>query len=218
MTADDIKTAAKRHRRAALAGGLIGLLLLVGYIGYEYAMTPARPDLHAARASDIVAYIDDQRGLCKLPRIEEQKFLHKWREVVMADSRKKDDLRTCLADMKDQDRKSFFESMFKYGKRAFLDDAKLYSRMSRDDQYAFLRKKITEYREQLLFMKDVAEGLAGEFKGSQDDFQRWVVEHSTPEERALGEPYVDALKHVRAQIKKEQRARASTSLPVDAGG
>ncbi len=216
MVEHEIKKVTTRHRRAAMAGGLAGLSLLVGYICYEYAMTPARPDVHAAKAAEIVAYISNERGLGKLSRIEEQEFLVQWREAVMGDNGKKDDLRDCLAGLEEQDRKPFVESMFKYGKRAFLDDAKLYLRMSRDDQYAFLRKKITDYREQVLFMKDIADGLKTETPGTQDDFQRWVIEHSTPEERTLGEPYVDALKHVRVQMKKEERA--STSLPVDAEG
>jgi len=62
-----------------------------------------------------------------------------------------------------------------------------------------------EGRDQALQFKDIA--LALKTSGGQrtDDIQQWVMENTTAEERVIGEPFVDALKRVREQIKKEER-------------
>ena len=218
MTADEIKTTVKRHRRAAFIGGLAGLLLLVGWIAYDFSMTPLRPDLHTAKAAQIVAYIGDERGLPTLPQIEEHQFLLQWRDIVMQDHEKREELKACFTHLDKPQRKVFSEAIFKYFKRAFIDDAKRYARTPADQKYDFLHKKTAEYREQALFMKEVAVGFKDQVSGRQDDLQKWIMEHTTAEDRAIGEPYFDALKRVREQVKKQQRAPASapaqTSKPT----
>ncbi|MBN2563746.1 MAG: hypothetical protein JXQ75_22745 [Phycisphaerae bacterium] len=206
MTADQIRTTVKQHRRAALIGGIAGLVLLFGYIGYNFAMTPPQPDLQTAKAAEVVAYIADERGLAKLPQINQQQFLIRWRDLVMREPQKKEELKECFLSLNDDQRKAFSDAVFKHVKRTFLDDAQQYRQTLKDTRHEFLRKKIAEYHEQAVFMKDVAVGFKKQVSGTQEDMQKWVMEHTSPEERALGEPYVDALKRVREQIKKEERA------------
>lgn len=213
MMTNDAKTTVKRYRRAALGGGCVGLLALAAYFGYDYAMTPARPDLPTASARDVVAYISSDRGLPKLPQIEEQQFLLEWRFILAEFPEKREELKACFSEVDDQQRKAFSEAMFKHFKRAFLEDAKRFLRTSKEQKYAFLRKKVAEYRDQAGLLKDLAVGFKKQFTGRQDDVQKWIIEHTTADERAVAEPYVDALKSVREQVRKEERA--PTSAPSD---
>ncbi|MBK8267864.1 MAG: hypothetical protein IPK83_05990 [Planctomycetes bacterium] len=48
MTTQDVTTTVKRHRPAALIGGIAGLIL-AGYFGYDIAMTPSEPAIATAR-------------------------------------------------------------------------------------------------------------------------------------------------------------------------
>jgi hypothetical protein len=206
MTTDEIKRTVRRHRRAAAAGGIVGLALLLGYVAYNFAMTPNRPDLQAAPPSTVVAYVGSARGLSGLPQIEQRRFLERWGELLRADAKRREDLRACLENLTDDDHKAFTEAMFAHFKRAFIDDAKQYARLPKEQQYDFLKKRIIDGRDQVLLLKDVTAGLKSPFAGNQDEFQNWLMEHTTPEERAIGEPYFNALKHVRPQMEKEDRA------------
>jgi hypothetical protein len=210
MTVDEMMGAVKRHRRAALVGGIGGLALLTAYLAYEFAMTPARPDPRTAQAAEVVTYIADARGLPRLSQIEEQRFLQQWRDVLLQEPRNKEELKLCLADLGDQQRKSFSEAIFKHFKRAFLDDAGRYGQTPKDLKYEYLETKVAQYRQQAVFLKDVAMGFSKQFSGRQDDLQKWIMEHTSAEERAVGEPYLEALKRVREQIRKQQPAAASS--------
>ena len=215
MTAEDFKTTVNRHRPAALIGGIAGAGILIGYVVYYFAMIPPTPDLKTAPPAEVVAYVGNERGLDRLPQIEQQNFMLRWRDVLLEDAGKKDALRACLETLPDEPRKAFSEAIFKHLKRAFLDDAKLFSQTPKEQQYAFLQKRIIEGREQILFIKDVTIGLKNTLPGSQDEFQKWLLEHTTPEERAWGEPYYNALKRVRVQVEKEERTSQPAGGEVD---
>jgi hypothetical protein len=218
MTIDEPKTPATRHRSAAKIGAVAGLALLLVYLGYEYGMTPMVPDVQKATAAEVVAYISDSRGLSRQPQVEQQRFLERWRDLIMSDAAKKEELRTCFEKMDDLLRKDFSAEMFKHFKRSFLDDAKMYAAMPRESKSAFLRDKATQYRDRAVFLKDVAVGFGKQFKGTEDDMREWIMENTTAEERALGEPYAEALKKADEQIRKEQRGTPTTSPQTPAQG
>jgi hypothetical protein len=188
-----------------MAGGLIGLALLIGYIAYEYVLTPSAPDLQKCTAAEVIAYIGSPRGLAKLPQVQQQRFLERWRDLVTQDVKKKEELKACFEGMDEDARKDFSAELFKHIKRSFLDDAKGYARLVQEERYAFLRDRIDQYRERALFVKDVAAGFSRQFKGTEDDMRGWIMEHTTAEERAIGEPYVEALKRAEEQVHKEKR-------------
>jgi hypothetical protein len=210
MTTDQVKTTVHRHRRAAIAGGLIGLALLSAYVVYEYAMTPKTPDLQRSPAGDVVVFIANSRGLGKMPQVEQQRFLERWRDLVMQDAKKKEELKACFETLDESLRQEFSAELFKHIKRNFLDDAKAYARLQEGQRFAFLHDRIGQYRDRALFVKDVGRGFSKQFKGTEEDLRGWVMEHTTAEERAIGEPYVEALKRAEEQARKErQRAAAS---------
>jgi hypothetical protein len=214
MTTDEIKTKVKHHRHAAVIGGVIGLALLLGYIAYTFAMTPARPDLPKAQPTEVIAYISNERGLPKLTQIEQQKFLERWGDLLREDAKRREDLRACLENLTDDQRKAFSEAMFTHFKRAFLDDARQYAHLKPEQQYDFLKKRIVDGRQQLLLLKEVTAGIKNPFAGNQDEFQNWLLQHTTPEERTIGEPYYNALKHVRPQVDKERSSPPAASQPT----
>jgi hypothetical protein len=205
MTTNQVKATVHRHRPAAMAGGLIGLALLIGYIAYEYVLTPSAPDLQKCTAAEVITYIGSPRGLAKLPQVQQQRFLERWRDLVTQDAKKKEELKACFEGMDEDARKDFSAELFKHIKRSFLDDAKGYARLAQEERYAFLRDRIDQYRERALFVKDVAAGFSRQFKGTEDDMRGWIMEHTTAEERAIGEPYVEALKRAEEQVHKEKR-------------
>lgn len=211
MTAEEMKTTVKHHRRSALAGGLLGLALLVAYGIYHFAMTPGLPDLKTATAAEVVAFVGNERGLGRMPQIEQQQFMMRWRDALMEDAGKKDGLRDCLQSLDDESRKAFTEAMFRHLKRAFLDDAKLFKHTPPEKQFDFLKKRLDEGRAQLLLIKEATAGLKSDLPGNQDEFQGWLLKNTTAEERAWGEPYYNALKHVRTQVEKGERTSQPTS-------
>lgn len=187
-----------------MVGILAGLAVLVGWVGYVALATPAMPDLQKASAADVVAYVSSPRGLAALPQIQQEQFLQRWREQL-ADEGARRKLSEYLSNLPEDQRRPFGEAMFEHIKKVFLDDARRFSQLKAEEKNAFLRKKIVEYRDQVLAMKEVAAGFKGMIGSRPDDAQQYIVEHSTPKERALGEPYADALKRVREQVKKEER-------------
>ena len=205
MTNEQQHRGVKRYRLAAIGGVVVGVGLLAGYFAYESAMTPAKPNISTAAAAEVVAYIGDDRGLTKLSQVEQEQFLIQWREHVATPAAKKD-LKSCFDGLEDDARKRFSDSIFKHIKRAFISDARQFSRLIQPQEKSnFIRKKVGEYRDQALFAKDVAAAFKGDLSKRPEDLQQWAIENTTAEERSLAEPYMDALKRIREIIRKEER-------------
>lgn len=206
MTTDEFKSAARRHRPAALIGGAIGLALLLSYVAYQLAVTPRRPPVQSASAAEVVAYVSNSRGLAALSQIEARQYLTQWRDAIMGDPARKAELKQCLEGLGDPERKALVESLFAQGKRAFLDDAERYRRLtSSQEQHHFLRQRLEEYQGQAAFFKDLAEIFQRDLAGTPQEFQRWIFEHTTAEERERGQSYVTAMQRVAEQVRKEER-------------
>jgi hypothetical protein len=215
MTSDDVRTAVKRHRRAAVYGGVVGLALLIAYVAYAVIQTPPVPDLDSAPPLDVVSYIANPRGLAKQPDIEQQRFLEQWEDVVMRDPQRKEALRACFEGIDDETRERFSDAFFDNVKRAFLEDAKRFNRLPVEERYAFLSERTGAYRERVLFLKDVAAGFKKQLPRTQDEGMQWLMKHTTAEERDVGTPYAEALKRIQEQLKKEGRApEAQASAPT----
>jgi hypothetical protein len=122
----------------------------------------------------------------------------------MKDAKRKKELKTSFETLDKNVRKDFSAELFKHIKRSFLDDARGYARLAQEERYAFLRDRIDQYSERALFVKDVAAGFSKQFKGTEEDLRGWIMEHTTAEERAIGEPYVEALKRAEEQVHQEK--------------
>lgn len=204
MTTDEVKTMVKKHRWAAIFGGAAGLVLLCSWVGYEIVATPALPAVQSANVVEVVAYISNERGLAKLTQIEQQQFLERWTEHVTKEENRQA-LKTCFDQLGDKERKKFTGAISKHLKRGFIDDARQFATLSdQGEQNRFLRSKLAEGYDQISFIKEVAGAFRGDL-GGREEFNQWVLEHTTAKEQVLGERYVEALKRVALQVKREER-------------
>ncbi len=211
MTNGEVKQSFRKHRTAAIAGGVAGLLLIGGWFGYDMAVTPSQPDLTTARASEIVSYIASDRGLGRLTQIEQQQFLDQWKAHLQQEGRDAE-LKTCMDELGDEERKAFTAVVIRQSKRAFVDDAKRYAQQRTPaDKDKFIRERLAQYAAQAEFTKRVAASFKGDAPKSQDELHKWIMQNTTAEERAIGEPYFEALKRVREIVRKEERGAQSAS-------
>lgn len=201
------------RKRPALLGGLVGLvavLAILGYIGYGIAMTPSKPVLATAQAREIIDYISNPRGLQSLSRVEQEKFLDSWKQSLLDKPEKKGELKAAFNGMSDADRQEFTDGIFDPIKRSFVEDARVYARTPSNERHKFLREKFQLYAREALFIKEVGDAFKTDVLGGQDEQQKWIMRHTTPEERVVCEPYVTALQDIKEQVKKEQRHAATT--------
>lgn len=204
MTADDVKTTVKKHRWSAILGGAAGLVLLLGWVGYRIVTTPTQPVIQTASAAEVVAYISNERGLATLSQIEQQQFLDRWTAHVTQKEHRQE-LKTCFDQLSDHERKQFTDAISKHLKRAFIDEAREFAALTdQTERNRFLRKKLAEGHERINFIKEVAGAFQGDL-GGREEFNQWVLEHTTAKEQVLGERYVEALKRVALQVKREAR-------------
>ncbi len=209
MTSEEVKTTVKTHRKSAFLGVAVGVVLVGGYFAAELMLTPAEPEVQTAPVGDVVAYVIDSRGLEKLSDIEQTRLLDRWKERIIRDEAYKSSLKDSLLSLPDADRKAFTDAIFKQLKRTFINDALQFSQLaSGAAQSEFCRKRVEILDAERAFLTDLAGVFKGDFPGP-DKFQEWIISHTSAAERQLGEPYIDALKRVRTQIKKEERAKPS---------
>lgn len=202
----EAKNTIHRHRASAYAGGAVGLAILIGWFAYNAAMTPDKPVIQTAKAAEVVEYIRNDRGLNKLPQIEQLQFLEQWKEHVMQEGPKQE-LKECFDNLDENQRKTFVAAITRHFKRAFMDDARRYTQLTQPgERNTFIRDRLKQYATEGLFLKDVARSFRNDLRGSPDDMKRWIMDNTTPEERAIGEPYADALKRVREQIRQQEQA------------
>lgn len=204
--------AIQARKRPAMIGGMIGMVAVlgaIGYVAYGLLMTPDKPSIATASQREVVEFISNPRGLRKLPRVEQEKLLLGWRQSLMSDEAKQTELKKCFDGMNDVERSDFTESVFDHIKRAFVEDARAYAQTPSNERYKFLREKFQAYTGEAMFMKQVAGSFKGGAAVGYDEQQKWIIEHTTPAERAICEPYVQALQDTREHVKKEQRNTAS---------
>jgi hypothetical protein len=213
MPTEQVKTIVKSHRPALVVGLIAGLALIVGVVGYQVAMTPAMPVLPKAAASEVVEYIANPRGFSRLAQVQQRQFLDEWRRHIAA-APARDELKDCLKGLSEDKREEFVTAIARQLKKEFMDDAKRYAQLTRPEEKGdFCRQKVAEVRAQALEFKDIMLVMKSSSSTRSDDLQQWILENTTAEERAIGEPYVDALKRVGDQMKKESRTTASAESP-----
>jgi hypothetical protein len=206
MTTVEVKSTIKRHRPAAYVGGAVGLAILIGWFAYNAAMTPAKPIIQTAKAAEVIEYVSNDRGLNSLAQIEQQHFLEQWKSHVMQEGPKQE-LKTTFESLDEEQRKRFVTAMTRHFKRAFMDDAKHFAQLTQPtERNKFIRERLQQYAGEGVFLKDVAKSFKNDFRGGPDEMKRWFMENTTPEERAIGEPYADALKRVNEQVRQQERA------------
>lgn len=207
MTHEEAKIVVKRHWPAAIIGGTVGLLILLAWVSYVALVTPEVPVIQTAPAAKVLAFIADERGLSGLPEIEQEQFLERWEKHATQPANKKE-LIESFDELNDEQRKRITDVTFKHLKQAFVADARRFARLETPaEKNTFCRRKVAELQAQSEFIKDVVVAFNPDF-GGRDQMNKWILDHTSAEERDLGTAFLAALDRVRKQMEKESRASA----------
>ncbi|HUN82091.1 MAG TPA: hypothetical protein VMV81_11360 [Phycisphaerae bacterium] len=201
-----------KHHRPALIGGIIaGVLLIGGFVAYQVVATPPTPIVQKAAPAEMVEFVANKRGLAKLADIQQKQFFEDWKRKL-EDKQARDDLKAYLKNLDDERREAFVNALAGHFKKNFIDDARKFAQLrTPGEKNEFVRAKLIEGRDQAIQFKDIAISLKTGGGRRTDDIQQWIMDNTTAEERAIGEPFVDAMKRVREQMKKEERGTTTAS-------
>ncbi len=212
MMVEEINASVKKNRNWAVLGIGVGIVLIVAYFGFEMIMSVERPPVQGTNPKVIVSYISNPRGLEKLAEIEQRQFLEEWQSYLMSDAEAKDALKAHLKDLTSADRKAFLNSMLMKVKGIVMDDARQFERMTSADRNKFMQKKAVEFESQSAFIKELAL-LFGSEAPSPERFQSWVFEKTTPKEREIATPYLEAVHNVIDQLRTQRRNQSVAANP-----
>ncbi|MCB9856996.1 MAG: hypothetical protein H6818_15055 [Phycisphaerales bacterium] len=202
----------KQNRNWAVLGIGVGLALIIGYFGYGIVMAVEQPTIRDSKPKVIVSYISNPRGLRNLTRFEQRQFLEEWRLYLMSDADAKEALTQHLKDLDLDQRKAFVEQMVWQFKEIVVDDARQYSRMSTAERNKLVQKKAEELEGQEVFVRDLSK-VFGKDIGGQDEMRRMVFDITSPEEREICMPYLDALQRVLEQKRRQRRNEEAVAKP-----
>jgi len=211
MTTAEINQSVKQNRNWVLVGVGVGVALIAAYFGYEFAMTPERPAIASAPQAQIVAYIINPRGMEKLANIEQQQFLDDWRDRLAESPSERESLKSALTALSSDSRKAFIERMLGQFRGIVIADAKQFDQMGTAERNKFVFKKAAEFEGHESFVRDLA-AIFGKEGMSQDKLREWIFENTTPQDRDICIPYIEAMQRVIEQRRKE-RTRAATAQP-----
>jgi hypothetical protein len=209
MTTEEINRSVKQNRNWVLVGVAVGVALIAGYFGYEFAMRPDRPAIATAPQAQIVDYIINPRGMETLANIEQQQFLDDWRERLLKSAEDKEALKAALTNLPSESRKRFIDTMLRQFKQIVVNDAEQFDQLGTAERNKFIFKQATEFEAQEAFVTDLAK-IFGKEGMSQDDLREWIFKETSPREREICIPYVEAMNRVIEQRRKERRAEATT--------
>lgn len=211
MPTQQVQEIVKHHRPALFGGILVGVLLIAGVVTYQVAATPPTPIVQKASAAELVEFVSNKRGLAKLPDIQQKQFFEDWKRKLN-DVPARDELKSYLKGLDEERQETFKNALILQFKKMFMEDAKRFAQLrTPGEKNEFVRQKLTEGRDQAMQFKDIILSLKTGGGRRTDDIQQWIMENTSAEERALGEPFVDAMKRVRDQMKKEERGTTTAS-------
>src|SRR5215468_7161912 len=119
-----------RRRHSALIGACLGAVIAVAYVGYvayDRASTPAKPNLQNASVGEVVAFVGNERGLARLPKYEQDQFLVAWKTRYSQDENQRA-LKKYLEGSPEQDRAAVREVLYRIARRQFFEDAREYTK------------------------------------------------------------------------------------------
>ncbi|MCA9255229.1 MAG: hypothetical protein KDA33_06300 [Phycisphaerales bacterium] len=204
MMVEEINKSVKKNRNWAVLGAVVGAVAIVGYFGYQFAMTPEKPTIRDNKPKVIVSYICNPRGLRSIAKIEQRQFLEEWRDYLMKDDAAQSALTAHLKDLDLDQRKVFVNEMVYQFKEIVVDDARQFQRLKSADRNAYVHRKSDELEGQEKFVRQLGE-IFGKDIGGQDAFRNLLIEITTPEEREVVMPYIEALQRIIEQNHKQRR-------------
>lgn len=212
MMVEEINKSVKQNRNWAVLGIGVGLGLLIAYFGYELVMAVDVPAIREAKPKVIVSYISNPRGLRKLTQIEQRQFLDEWRDYLMSDAEAKEALSRHLKELEEEPRKQFVEQIVFQLKEIVVSDAKQYESMATAERSKFVHKRADELGGQREFVEDLGK-IFGKDMGGQDEFRKLIFQITTPQERDVSMPYLDAIQRAIEQRRNQRRAEPVAANP-----
>lgn len=214
MTSESPRPASRRS--SAWIGAMIGAIAILGWVGwaiYDKAATPATPNIQTAPPQEVIAFVVNERGLARLPKFDQDRFLVTWQKHY-AGSDQQRALKLYLEGSDEASRQAVRNVLYQIGKRQFFENAREYLRLQQagGDTYKFLLGNIRDAVAQTAWIKgngdptrDLSSVMAVGLRGSPEDLVKQIVSDTTPEERVVGEKYIEALRNVREQEKKRSK-------------
>ncbi len=202
------------RRKSAMVGAAVGAVIAVaglGYWVYDRAATPARPNVESASVGDVIAFVVNERGLGRLPQYEQERFLAAWKTEYAKDSKHRE-LKAYLEKAPESERAAVREALYRIARRQFFADAREYLKLkdANENTYPFLAGKLAAAAMEAAWIKgngdpakDLSNVMAAGLPRNPEDITKLIVSDTTPEERVLGEQYLNALRNVREQEKKK---------------
>ena len=126
------------------------------------------------------------------------------RARLSANADEKEALKSALTDLSSESRTRFIETMLRQFKKIVVNDAKQFDQMATAERNKFLFRKTTEFESQEAFVRDLAL-IFGKEGMSQDELREWIFKETSPREREICIPYVEAMNRVIEQRRKQRR-------------
>ncbi len=201
------------RRSSAWIGAIIGAIAILGWVGwaiYDKLATPPIPNIQTASAQEVITFVVNDRGLMHLPKFDQDRFLATWQKHY-AGSDQQRALKQYLEGADESSRSAVRTVLYQIGKRQFMENAREYQRLSKSggDTYKFLLSNISDALAQTAWIKgsgdptrDLSSVMAVGLPRNPEDLVKLIVSDTTPEERVIGEKYIEALRNVREQEKK----------------
>lgn len=213
------------RRTPLLVGAAAGATILLGWMvwrAYDAVSTPARPSMQGGTPEQLIGYIVNPRGLSRLPLFEQDRFLQDWKKHY-AGAEEQRALKAYLEKAPEESRAAVRDVLYRIGRRQFFENAKQYMRVKDDpgQAYQFLMERIRQTASDTAWMRghgdptrDLSSVMAVGLPRNPEDLTKLIVSDTTPEERVIGEQYINALKHVREQERKRgDSPEPATSQP-----
>lgn len=200
-------TTAPKQQQALKVAGVVTAVVLVGLLGGYWLVdtltAPPVPDVKVASAEDIATFMGHQRGLIRMSHGEQVAFLADfWPRFNSPQG--KTEFGAVMAEMAPSELGRLQEVIFDLTKAQVMDDAEKFNKLPDEQRDEFVRQRVDQYdtfranfrgRE----VDDLKEGLPVD----PDEWSKSVMTRTTAADRALCQPYIEALQN---EIENQRRA------------
>lgn len=198
-------------RWIGLAVVAAAVLLLGGYWAVDTLTSPAAPDVATAEPAVIVEFMGHPKGLARMSRGEQVAFLGSiWPRFTSDDG--KEAFATAFAELPPSAMNRIQECVFDLAKAKILEDAEKYNSLPEEKRQEFIRAQINGYDKfRSNFRGDTVDAMKSGLPMDPDEWSKSLMTRTTAAERALAQPFVEALQNeIEAQSHTGRWANASS--------
>lgn len=202
----------KDQRGLKVVGAVTAFVLVAGLGGYWLVDTltaPPVPDVKVASADEIAAFMGHPRGLIRMSRGEQIAFLADfWPRFNSAEGKK--EFGAVMAKMAPSETGRMQEVIFELVKAQVMHDAEKYNSMPDERRDEFVRARVNHYDSfRGNFRGDAVDEMKEGLPVDPDEWSKSVMTRTTAADRALCQPYLEALQN---EIENQRRAGRWTPM------